>query len=71
MLFILLSILIVFPFVILTASAIGSVLLRTFPTPKERYIWLFISAIPFIGALVYFLLGRRRSVSTSDLTSDE
>jgi hypothetical protein len=62
MFFILIAILLIFPFFVCTAWAMGSAMIRIFPTSRQRYLWIFIAAIPFIGAPIYFIFGKRRGL---------
>ena len=52
---------IVAPFIFLSAWAVWHSFRHVFDTPQERLLWLLFAAfVPFLGGLIYFLLGRRR-----------
>ena len=56
--FVLLSI----PFFLLTVWALVDISIKDFKTLKEKVIWYLIALIPFIGWLIYLILGFRRGV---------
>jgi uncharacterized membrane protein YhaH (DUF805 family) len=56
--FVLLSV----PFFLLTVWALVDISIKDFKTLKEKVIWYLIALIPFIGWLIYLILGFRRGV---------
>jgi len=56
--FVLLSI----PFFLLTVWALVDISIKDFKTLKEKVIWYLIALIPFIGWLIYLIVGFRRGV---------
>lgn len=56
--FVLLSI----PFFLLTVWALVDISIKDFKTLKEKVIWYLVALIPFIGWLIYLILGFRRGV---------
>jgi len=49
-------------FFLLTALAIFDVASRDFKSIAIKALWGFIAFIPFIGCIIYFLIGRRQSI---------
>ncbi len=49
-----------FPFFVITIWALIDIILKDFKSTIEKGIWFAIASIPFIGALIYFLIGRKR-----------
>ncbi len=40
---------------------------RRFPTPRRKVVWFFtVSTLPFVGAVLYILFGRRNTLLLSD-----
>ena len=56
--FVLLSI----PFFLLTVWALVDISIKDFKTLKEKVIWYLVALIPFIGWLIYLIVGFRRGV---------
>ncbi|MFW5909001.1 MAG: PLDc N-terminal domain-containing protein [Desulfosalsimonas sp.] len=56
--FVLLSV----PFFLLTVWALVDISIKDFKTLKEKVIWYLIALIPFIGWLIYLILGFRRGI---------
>jgi len=56
--FVLLSV----PFFLLTVWALVDISIKDFKTLKEKVIWYLVALIPFIGWLIYLILGFRRGV---------
>ena len=56
--FVLLSV----PFFLLTVWALVDISIKDFKTLKEKVIWYLIALLPFIGWLIYLILGFRRGV---------
>lgn len=54
--------LLVAPFFILTMIAVIHASQREFPTMGQKVVWMLVAAIPFIGFVVYFLIGRRKAL---------
>ena len=48
------------PFFLLTVWALVDVSMKTFPGKGEKVAWWLISLIPFIGWLIYLVIGFRR-----------
>jgi hypothetical protein len=48
------------PFFALTVWAIVHALQREFGTIGKKALWCLVAAIPFVGAIVYFLFGARK-----------
>jgi hypothetical protein len=48
------------PFFLLTVWAIVDALQRDFETIGKKALWCLIAAVPFAGAIIYFLVGRRK-----------
>jgi len=48
------------PFLLLTVWALVDISIKDFNTLKEKAIWYVIALVPFIGWLVYLILGFRR-----------
>jgi hypothetical protein len=57
-------ILLTIPFFFLTVWAIVDCLQKDFGTIGKKALWGIISAIPFIGAPVYFIFGYRKGKKT-------
>lgn len=53
--------LIVAPFFVLTMIAVIHASQRKFATLRQKVVWMLVAAIPFIGFVVYFLIGRRKA----------
>ena len=53
-------ILICIPFFLMTVWAIVHAAEKDFGSIREKAIWLFIAAIPFVGFIIYFSLGARK-----------
>jgi len=52
------------PFILLTVWALVDISIKRFKTPKEKVAWYLIGLVPFIGWLIYLILGFRRGVRT-------
>jgi len=48
------------PFFILTVWAISDVLRKSFGSTGKKALWAIIASIPFIGAIIYLLIGFRQ-----------
>jgi len=48
------------PFLLLTVWAVVNAAEKDFPSMKEKALWLFVAAIPFVGFVIYFPVGSRR-----------
>ena len=48
------------PFFILTVWALVDVFVKDFGTTGRKALWAVVAAVPFVGALVYLLLGFRQ-----------
>ncbi len=53
-------ILLCIPFLLLTVWALVDISIKDFNTLKEKAIWYIIALVPFIGWLIYLILGFRR-----------
>lgn len=48
------------PFFLLTIWMLVDISLKHFPSPAEKAIWWIVALIPFIGWLIYLVIGFRR-----------
>jgi len=48
------------PFFLFTVWAIVDVLMKDFGTTGRKALWALVAAVPFIGALIYLLIGFRQ-----------
>jgi len=48
------------PFLLFTVWAIVDVLMKDFGTTGRKALWAFVAAVPFIGAIIYLLIGFRQ-----------
>jgi len=48
------------PFFIMTLWAIVNAAEKDFSSMRQKAIWLFIAAIPFVGFIIYFPFGARK-----------
>ena len=48
------------PFLLLTVWAIVDVLMKDFGTTGRKALWALVASVPFIGAVVYLLVGFRQ-----------
>lgn len=48
------------PFFLLTVWAIVDVLMKDFGTTGRKALWALVAAVPFIGAVIYLLIGFRQ-----------
>ena len=49
------------PFMLLTVWAVVDAAQREFASMGRKGIWILVAAIPFVGFIPYFLIGRRQS----------
>lgn len=52
--------LVTLPFFLLTVWALVDVSVKTFPSTGEKAAWWIVALVPFIGWLVYLVIGFRR-----------
>ncbi len=50
------------PFFLLTLWALINVAVKQFPSTGEKIFWWIVSLIPFVGWLIYLIIGFRRGV---------
>ena len=55
------------PFLLLTVWALVDISIKDFKTLKEKVIWYLVGLVPFIGWLIYLVLGFRRGTKTKGL----
>ena len=55
------------PFFLLTVWALVDVSMKTFPSMGEKVAWWLISLIPFIGWLIYLVIGFRRGTRADNI----
>jgi SNF family Na+-dependent transporter len=48
------------PFFIFTVWAVVDVLMKDFGTTRRKALWALVAAVPFIGAVIYLLIGFRQ-----------
>lgn len=48
------------PFIFLTAWAVVDAARKEFGTIARKATWLIVASIPFVGCIIYFLVGRRQ-----------
>ena len=54
------------PFFLLTIWALVDISMKQFPSGGEKAAWWLITLIPFIGWLIYLVIGFRRGVKPQD-----
>ena len=52
------------PFVLLTFWAILDAAQRDFGAMEKKVAWIFVSAVPFIGFIIYLIFGLKRGKKT-------
>lgn len=48
------------PFLLFTVWAVVDVLMKDFGTTGRKALWALVAAVPFIGAIIYLLIGFRQ-----------
>ena len=54
------------PFFLITIWALVDVTMKRFPSGGEKAAWWIVALIPFIGWLIYLILGFRRGKKSND-----
>jgi len=54
------------PFFLMTIWAVVNAAQKDFPSFREKVIWLMVTAIPFIGFIIYLIFGFRRGKKSVD-----